>query len=101
MVRPALHRDQQPLDARYRFDDANVDLLIVEDAPLLNMQLDERLKIVTLRLMRPLWREPRCPPGLSDTYTIVITQRIRLPGLGLPRSPPRSPAARPQATALR
>src|SRR3989440_12583397 len=100
MVRPALHRVQQPLDARYRFDDANVDLLIVEDAPLLNMQFKKRLKIVTLRLMVALWREARCPHGFSDTHTIVITQRFQLPGLDQPQYSPRSPVVRREATAL-
>src|SRR5947207_229659 len=100
MVCPALHRDQQPLDARYRFDDANVDLLIVEDAPLLNMQFNERLKIVTSRLVVTLWREARCPHGFSDTHTVVITQRIQLPSLDQPQYAPRSPVVRREAAAL-
>src|SRR5947208_2435691 len=100
MVCPALHRDQQLLDACYRFHDANVDLLIVEDAPLLDMQFEERLKIVTLRLMVALWREARCPHGFSDTHTLVIAQCIQLPGLDQPQYAPRSPVVPREATAL-
>src|SRR2546423_709710 len=100
MVCPALHRDQQPLDARYRFDDANVNLLIVEDTPLLNMQFKKRLKIATLRLVVTLWREACCPHGFSDTHTVVITQRIQFPRLDQPQYAPRSPVVRREATAL-
>src|SRR6266699_2193267 len=61
-------------NTRDRLDNANIDLLVKQNAPLLDMQFEKSTEIIALRLSVSLRRESCITHGFGNGYAIIVTQ---------------------------